>query len=203
MQRLLAALLFALLLGGCSTTEAPRKEAEKPKNEYVTGRVAFQKLLVQAHLWQPDAGPYAMESQYTKDAPVLEGRAGVWRGRFASPRHGAVKAYLWSGVTSSDAPEAGINPSAEDTYSPTNLSTQPFDLVYLKKDSSDALTVAQAHGGKKLTDKDPKQPIIFQLDWNPRTTKLIWHVVYGDSLPNAKLRVAVDATTGDFQAIEK
>ena len=202
MKRFAVALLLALSLAACSTDQGTKQE-EKPKDEYLTGRQAFQKMLIQAHLWAPDARPYEMESQYTKDAPPLEGKSGVWRAHFASAQRSASKPYSWSGLTSPDAPERGVSFSGEDSWSANNVNTAPFDLSYLKKDSSDALTVAQEHGGKKLTEKDPKQPIVFQLDWNPRTSMLVWHVIYGTGLQDAKLRVAVNATTGEFLAVEK
>jgi hypothetical protein len=202
MKRLAAALLVALFFVACSSNNETKNE-EKPKDEYITGRMSFQKLMIQAHLWAADARPYRLESQYTKGAPLLEGKAGVWRGNFASPSRAAVKAYTWSGVTADDAPERGVLPGTEDTFNPNNVSTQPFDLAYIKKDSNEALTVAQEHGGKKITDKDPKQPIVYVLDWNPRSSTLIWHVIYGDSAADAKLRIAVNATTGEFIAVEK
>ena len=202
MKRFAAALLVALFIVGCSGNNETKTE-EKPKDEYVTGRASFQKLLIQAHLWAADARPYMLESRYTKGAPVLQGKAGVWIGHFASPSRAAVKPYSWSGVTADDAPERGVLPGTEDTFNPNNVSTQPFDLAYIKKDSNDALTVAQEHGGKKITEKDPNQPIIYVLDWNARTSTLIWHVIYGDSIGGAKLRVAVNATTGEFIGVEK
>jgi hypothetical protein len=201
MKRLAVALLLTLALAACSSNNSDN--IDKPKDDYLTGRVAFQKLLIQAHLWAQDVAPYALESQYTPNAPVLEGKAGVWRAHFASASRSTVKPFTWSGLAASNPTEAGVMPGTEDTYNPSNISTKPFDLPYLKKDSTDALAVAQAHGGKKITDKDPKQPIVYMLDWNPRSDKLVWHVIYGDSIGDAKLRVAVDATTGDFLAVEK
>ena len=53
-----------------------------------------------------------------------------------------------------DAPSRGISPGSEDNYSPTNSSTQIFDVVFLKTDSDKALEVAQKHGGDKLLAKD-------------------------------------------------
>lgn len=203
MKRLSVALLLVLSLAACSTDQGAKQQPEKPKDEYLTGRQSFQKMLIQAHLWAADSRPYQIESQYTKDAPVLEGKAGVWRARFASAQRSASKPYTWSGVTSPDAPERGVSFSGDDSWSANNVNTAPFDLAYLKKDSNDALTIAQEHGGKKLTDKDPKQPIVFQLDWNPRTNTLVWHVIYGTGLEDAKLRIAVNATTGEFLAVEK
>ena len=75
----------------------------------------------------------------------------------------------------------GINPGTEDNYSPTNTSTQIFDVVFLKMDSDKALEVAQKHGGDKVLAKAPDTPILYMLDWSQPTNELIWHVIYGVS----------------------
>lgn len=41
------------------------------------------------------------------------------------------------------------------------------------------------------------------LDWDARQSQLIWHVIYGSSQDDAKLRIAVNATTGEFLRVEK
>ena len=114
-----------------------------------------------------------------------------------------MKMFVWSGLVGPDAPEKGISFSAEDTWNPTNTSTQPFNIGFLKTDSDAAYQVAQQHGGDKLTQKDPKQPIVFILDWDASKNELVWHVIYGSSADEAKLRVAVNAATGEFLRIEK
>jgi hypothetical protein len=43
----------------------------------------------------------------------------------------------------------------------------------------------------------------YVLDWNRRENNLVWHVIYGTDRDSAKLRVAVDATTGGFLRLEK
>ncbi|MDP9266958.1 MAG: hypothetical protein M3P27_01360 [Acidobacteriota bacterium] len=208
----LLALAVLVMLAGCSSepekspSEGGAKPAAKPTvaaNEYETGRVAFQKAYINARGWAADAKPFRLESQYTKDAPGALGKAGVWRAVFASTQRSSSKAFAWSGVTGPDAPAPGVASDAEGYWSPSNANTQPFDLNFLKQDSDKAVAVAQAHGGEKLTKKDPAQPIIFQLDWSPKESKLKWHVIYGTSLSDAKLRVAVDATTGEFLKVEK
>ena len=97
-----------------------------------------------------------------------------------------MKMFVWSGLVGPDAPEKGISFSAEDTWNPTNTSTQPFNIGFLKTDSDAAYQVAQQHGGDKLTKNE-----------------LVWHVIYGSSADEAKLRVAVNAATGEFLRIEK
>ena len=110
---------------------------------------------------------------------------------------------MWSSVAGPDAPERGINPGAEDGFSASNAFTRPFNLVYLKVDSDKAFEVAQQHGGSALLKKNPDLPVNYVLDWDPRRSELIWHVIYGTGLEDAKLRVAVNATSGDFLRIEK
>ncbi len=114
-----------------------------------------------------------------------------------------MKLFAWSGLVGPDAPEPGITFSAEDSWSPTNSSTQTFDIAFLKVDSDHAYEVAQKNGGDKLTKKDPKQPVIFVLDWDTTKNQLVWHVLYGNNPRDTKLRIAVDATSGEFIRIEK
>jgi len=114
-----------------------------------------------------------------------------------------MKMYVWSGLVGPDAPEQGISFSAEDTWSATNSSTVPFDMAFLKVDSDKAYEVAEKNGGDKLTKKDPKQPVTFQLSWDVTKNQLVWHVLYGDNPSEAKLRIAVDATSGAFLRVEK
>lgn len=100
-------------------------------------------------------------------------------------------------------PDRGISHSTEDTYNPNNASTQVFEFTRLKIDTDQAFAVGQKHGGEKLTRKDPSQPVVFLLDFDPKGYQLTWHVIYGaSSRGDAKLRVAVDATTGEYKKIE-
>ena len=114
-----------------------------------------------------------------------------------------MKLFSWSGLVGPDAPEQGISFSAEDSWSAGNTSTVPFDIAFLKVDSDKAYEIAQKNGGEKLTKKDPKQPVIFQLAWDSTKNQLVWHVIYGDTPTESKLRIAVDATTGLFIKVEK
>jgi hypothetical protein len=207
MKRFLLTTAVAALLAGCSSNpqpaEKPAAAKPEPETEVLTGRVAFQKLFVTARSWAPDAQPFRLESEAVKQAAGADGKAGIWRGYFASPSKRAVKPYLWSGVSGPDAPERGVSPGVEDTYSPSNTSTRPFDFAFLKSDSDKAFEVAQAHGGKKLLEADPQQPIKYLLLWDPSTNQLLWHVIYGTTDMDARLRIAVDASTGSFLRVEK
>src|SRR3974390_1226220 len=169
-------LLLTLLVSCSSETkpaaEPPAQPAAKPvpkEAQYETGRTAFQKMFLAARLWAPDVKPFRLQSQFTIDAPTAEGKAGLWRASFASPSKRMMKLFAWSGLVGPDAPEQGISFSAEDSWSPSNSSTVPFDIAFLKVDSDKAYEVAQKNGGDKLTKKDPKQPVIFQLAWAAST----------------------------------
>ncbi len=211
MRKLVIPCIALLILAGCSSNNPATNKSQSPSAakpapkpaEYETGRVAFQKMYLSARGWAADATPFRLQSQFAPDAPTAEGKAGLWRASFASPAKRMMKMFVWSGLVGPDAPERGITFSAEDTWNPTNTSTQPFNVGFLKTDSDAAYEIAQQHGGDKLTKKDPQQPVVFVLDWDASKNELVWHVIYGSSADEAKLRVAVSATTGEFLRIEK
>jgi len=206
MKKLLMAMLGLTILTGCTSEPAKPVQTEKLKpktTEAVTGRTAFQKLYISARGWARDAQPYRLESQITADWKGKDGKSAVWRGYFASPSQRGVKPFIWSGSQAPDAPSPGITPGNEDTYNPTNSSTRVFDSAFIKLDSDKALEVAQKHGGDKILQKNPDNPIVYVLNWDGVTNELIWHVIYGDSPEDAKLRVAVNASNGEFLRVEK
>ena len=208
MRRMPIALLALIFLAGCSS-EAPKPAAspaakEPPKQETVTGRVAFQKFYQTARLWAADARCFRLESDITQESPGRDGTSGVWRAYFASTARNASKQFVWSGLTASDAPARGVAPvGGEQAFSAANLSTQPFDIAFLKVDSDQALAVAQKHGGEAILKKDPNQPVRYILSWNSKKNQLEWHVIYGTAELDAKLNVAVNASTGGFERVEK
>ncbi|HLB87256.1 MAG TPA: hypothetical protein VJK29_06360 [Terriglobales bacterium] len=206
MKKLLMAMLVLALMAGCSSEPSKPAQTGKPQAkapELVTGRAAFQKAYIAARGWARDVQPYRLESLLTTDSKGKDGKSAVWRASFASATQHGVKPFVWSGEDAPDAPSRGISPGTEDNYSPTNSSTQVFDIAFLKVDSDKALEVAQKHGGDKLLEKDPDTPILYVLDWSRPTNELIWHVIYGNSRDNAKLTVAVNAATGEFIRVEK
>lgn len=214
MRKISLALSIAFLLGllACSSgtppkpaasTSAPVKKEEPAAPVAYSGREAFQKMYAAAHLWAPDARPYRLESSAFKDFTGNDGKAVIWRAGFASAARRSIKAFVLSGAHSDDAPSFGVSSGTEDTYNPSNSSTQVFDPSFLKVDSDKALEPAQKHGGEKILKQDPKEPVLYLLDWNPRENILTWHVIYGNNPSDAKLRVAVNASTGAFERVEK
>ncbi len=200
---ILPLLAFAFLTGcssGPSTSDNAKPVVKDP--EYVTGRTAFQKMYASARGWQRDAQGYQLESQFTQDFHGKDGKSGLWRGSFGSATQRTSKTYTWSGSNASDAPERGITPSPEDSFSPTNTSTHAFDMAFLKIDSDQALAVALKHGGDKLMVKDANQPVLYRLNWATAENMLVWHVMFGASSSEVKLNVIVNASTGDFVRAE-
>ena len=195
MKKLFVAILAAGLMAGCSSEPSKPITAEKPQPkapEEITGSSAFYKCYASARLWAPDAQPYRVESGGTKSR---DGKSGEWRVGFASPSLRTTKSYTWA--------NGDISHGVDDTYSPTNSSTQIFNVQFLKVDTDKAFAIAQQHGGDKLLEKEPDTPVLYVLEWNRQTNELLWHVIYGTDRDTAKLRVAVNASTGEFSKVEK
>jgi hypothetical protein len=206
-RRLLLAIPLAILalLMACNSNAPKTPEAKpEPKGpDLLTARAAFQKLFIAARNYAADVRPFRIESTPTTDGNGHEGKSAIWQTSFASPTHRGVKPFIWSGSAVPDAPSRGVSPGNEDVYNPGNASTQVFDVAFLKVDSDQAFAVAQKHGGEKILEKDPATPVIYVCDWNHNTNELVWHVIYGSSRDNAKLTVAVNASTGEFIRVEK
>ncbi len=192
----LVVIIFASLMAGCSSNQPATAEKPKPKPpEALTGRAGFQKCFIAARGWARDAQLYRLESEITPEFNGRDGKASVWRAYFGSTLQHGAKPYMWS--------NGEVSPGTEDTYSPTNTSTQVFDIAFLKTDSDQAFKAAQEHGGDKLLEKSPDTPVFYILDWDRSTNMLFWHVMYGPDRDNVKLRIAVNASTGEFVKVEK
>ena len=201
----LLALGVMLAMGNaCSDNKpaAPEKPEVKPP-DVIGARSAFQKAYVAARGWNQDAQPYRIESVATSEANGHDGKWSVWRSSFASPSARSVKTFTWSGSNADGAPPRGVNPGVEDSYSPSNASTQVFDAQFLQKDSEQALDTAKKHGGDKVLTEAPDTPVMYVCDWNHNTNQLVWHVIFGPAREGAKLVVLVDASSGQFIRVEK
>ena len=199
-------LIAVSFLIGCSSESGKPAETAKPEPkgpELLTARSAFQKVYVAARGWNQDAKPFRLEAIVTPDGNGQDGKWAEWRGSFASANAHSAKPYTWSGSAASGAPERGVNPGIEDSYSPSNASTQVFDMAFLKIDSDQAFASTQKHGGDKILEKAPDTPVFYICDWNHNTNELVWHVIYGANRDTAKLTVAVNASSGEFIRVEK
>jgi hypothetical protein len=201
-----AALLILLaLLVACdsNSTRPPEAKPESKAPELLTGRAAFQKVFIAARNYAADVKPFRIESTPSADGNGHDGKSAIWRASFASAAQHGVKPFIWSGSNATDAPPRGVSPGNEDTYNPSNASTQIFDVAFLKVDSDQAFAEAQKHGGDKVLEKDATTPVLYICDWNHNTNELVWHVIYGGSRETAKLTVAINASSGTFIRVEK
>jgi len=204
MKKLFVAILAAGLIllltwtAACSSEPAKPAASEMPQPkapEAITGSSAFFKCYISARIWAPDAQPYRVESYATANTKGRDGKAEEWRAGFASPSKHSTKSFTWA--------NGDISHGVDDTYSPTNSSTQIFNIQFLKVDTDKAFAVAQQHSGDKLLEKEPNTPVFYVLDWNRQANELLWHVIYGTDRDTAKLRVAVNASSGEFSRVEK
>jgi hypothetical protein len=186
------------LMAGCSSEPTNPTPAEKPQPkppEQITGSAAFYKCYISARGWAADAQPYRVQSEPTTDSKGRDGKAAEWRASFASPSLHTTRPYTWA--------LGDVSHSVEDAYSPTNSSTQIFNVQFLKTDTDKAFALAQEHGGEKLLQKEPDTPVLYVLEWDRQTNELLWHVIYGPDRDTAKLRIAINASTGLFSRVEK
>ena len=203
MKKLLVAMFALALMTACSSEAPKNTETAKPQPkppELLTARSALQKLYISAHGWGADARPYRVESTANADSNGRDGKSAIWHAGFASVAQRGTKPYTWSG---SEGPDRGVNPGIEDTYNPSNASTTAFDIAFLKIDSDKAFEVAQQHGGDKILEKSPDTPVLYILEWDRVNNLLVWHVIYGTSRSDAKLKIAVNATSGEYLRVEK
>src|SRR5271168_4053257 len=152
---ILAAGLTITMMPACSSEPAQPAPAEKPQPkaaEAITGSSALFKCYVSARLWSADAQPYRAESGSSSDVKGRDGKATEWRVGFASPSKRATKTFTWA--------NGDISHGVDDTYSPSNSSTQIFNIQFLETDTDKAFTIAQQHGGEKLLEKEPDTPVL-------------------------------------------
>jgi hypothetical protein len=191
-------LALAVFCLGCDSDPKPAsKDTQPAAPQLETGRFALQKMLAPARFWSPDAQPIRMESTNLKGTNGHDGKAVFWRATFASPGRQKAEPFTWAGMATDDGTR-GVNHGAEDMYNPANRTARAFDLNFLKIDTDKAFEVAQEHGGKQLTEKDPKVSVGYLLDFDVQSSALRWHVIYGGSESNGKLTVIVDASSGLF-----
>jgi hypothetical protein len=185
-------------MSGCSSEPskpAPAETSQPKAPQTTTGSSAFFKCYVSARGWAVDVQPYRVESHASADAKGRDGKSGDWSVGFASSSLHSVKSYTWS--------NGDISHGVDDNYSPSNSNTQVFDVQALKVDTDKAFAVAQEHGGDQLLQKEPDTPVLYVLAWDRPTNRVLWHVIYGTNPETAKLRVAVNATSGEFLRVEK
>jgi len=206
--RLSAVLIALTIMVGCSTgtnepsgATAPEKPAVKQPTLY-TAKDCFGSMLNLAKRWDPGSMPFHMESEANAEATGQDGKATVWHGYFASRTRGTMKTVTCSGSYLPGAPARGFTDAPETPYA-SNIPTLMFDASLFLTDSDKAFAATLDHGGSALIKKDPKQPVIFSLDWDPRKKEVRWTVIYGKTLADREGLAVVDARTGAFLSAGK
>ena len=206
MLRVTAVLLVLIALVGCSSQPAQPAGGAQPKAAapavpkeptLYTAKQCFNSMVSLAQRWQPDAMPFHLESDFNADATGQEGKASVWRGFFASRGRGMMRTFICSGSNLADAPPNGFTDTAEVAYG-GNVPALLFLPSYFLTDSDKVYAATLDHGGKPLLEKDPKQPVIYLLDWDPKKKELVWAVIYGKSQSERQGLALVSARTGGF-----
>jgi hypothetical protein len=196
-------IFLALILIGCGSqppaTSSPSTTASQAQVEptLYTAKQCFGSMVNLAQRWQPDALPFHMESELTTEATGQDGKATIWRAIFASQSRGTMKSFVCSGSREPSAPARGYTSSAESPY-PPNVPALVFDPAYFQNDSDKTFATTLEHGGASIVKQDPKQPVVYLLDWDPRQKALLWTVIYGRAQADRKGVCVVNAATGAF-----
>ena len=183
--------------GGDQLKNASTTQTQKKEPSLYTARSCFTRMADMAQRWSPDALPFHLESDLNAESTGQAGQATVWRALFASQSRRTFKTYTCSGSRLPDAPPLGVTASAEMPYSP-NVPSLQFVPSYLQTDSDIAFAILQGHGGADLIKKDPKQPVLYLLAWDPKQKALLWYVTYGKSATERKGIGVINASTGAF-----
>jgi len=201
----LSAVLLTMLIG-CSSTQPTSTEttgAAKPKEPTLyTAKGCFGSMVNLAQRWDPGAQPFHLESETNAEATGQDGKATVWRGFFASRTRRTMKSIVCSGSYLPSAPARGFTDTTETPYA-ANVPGLVFEPSYFLIDSDKAFAATLDHGGADLIKKDPKQPIIYSLDWDPKRKELVWLVIYGKSGADRQGLGVVSARNGAFLSAAK
>ena len=200
-----AILMSAVIMIACSSaptpsaTQSPTPPPAPEKKDPVlyTGKNCLSQIANAAARWQPDAMPVHLESYLNAESTGHDGKSTIWRAMFASTGRSTNRTFACSGSRLKEEPSIGVTGSAEIASSPdmVRLMFQPMLLII---DSDKAFATAQENGGANILKKDPQQPILYSLDWDPKKKQLVWGVMYGSSRSDSKGVGVVDATTGKF-----
>ncbi len=196
-----------LMIVGCSSqsptssgntpTPTPSQTTAKKEPVPYTAKSCLSQMTGFAARWQQDALPFHMESGLNAESTGHDGKSTIWRAMFASPGRRTYRTFTCSGSRLLEEAPIGVTSSAETAYGP-DVPPLIFQSVYLSADSDKAFALAQEKGGAKLLEKDPQQPVVYSLDWDPKHRQLLWSVIYGTARNDSKGIGVIDASTGKF-----
>ncbi len=206
---LLIVLVAALLLISCSkqptqpatqtTTASTASQPVKKEPVLSTGHDALEKMQGYAQKqWSSDAVPVHLESETTSEANGKDGKATIWRAVFISPSRQMARHYVWSGSVLKDSPPLGVTAKMAEIPIAPEMSGNGFPTFLLKTDSDKAFAIAQEHGGGKLMQKFPEQPVNYIVELDHTKNAPVWLVIYGTDMQNKKGYGAIHGMTGAF-----
>jgi hypothetical protein len=178
-----------------SAASASQPEQKEPV--LYTAKQCFTNMVNLAQRWQTDALPFHFESELTTETTGQGGKSTIWRALFVSQHRGAMKGFICSGSRLPSSPAIGFTSTPETAYA-ANVPALMFHPSYFQYDSDKTFAVTLAHGGAAIIKQDPKQPVIYLLDWDPKQKELLWQVIYGKSQLERKGLCVVNAATGAF-----
>jgi hypothetical protein len=201
-----AILLSGVIFVACSSaptspsttpSSTPSPAAEKKEPVLYTGKNCLSQMANVAARWQPDAMPVHMESYLNAESTGQDGKSTIWRAMFASAGRGTNRTFTCSGSRLKEEAPIGVTGTAE-TASPPDMSRLMFQPMLLIVDSDKAYATAQENGGANILKKNPQQPVLYSLDWDPQKKELVWGVMYGASRSESKGVGVINASTGKF-----
>jgi len=199
----------SLVLSACgSAPKTPSSESaataapEKKQPVFYTAKNCMSQMQSAAVRWQADAMPIHMESGLNAESNGQNGKSTIWQGMFASPSRGTWRSFTCSGSRLKEEPAIGVTGSMEMASSP-QTATAMFQPLLLIVDSDKAYETAQENGGANILKKNPDQPVLYSLNWDAKTRKLVWAVMYGTSRSDSKGMGLIDATSGKYLGVAK
>ena len=191
--------VLLLLLTCCSETPKTEatKEPEKPAEQPLSGRQAFQRMYPAARIWATDAQPLQLRSIDLQDVKAERGKAGAWQAIFVSATLGKARSYTFSVNEAPGNLHQGVFAGLEESWSGPRGQSTPFDIAAIKTDSDEAYRTAAQHGADYIK-KNPTKPVSFVLERTNRFPDPTWRVIWGESVGTSDFSVFVDASTGKY-----
>ena len=188
-----------LLLAGCS--EAPKteaaKEPDKPAEQPLTGRQAFQRMYPAARTWATDAQPMQLRSIDLQEVKTEKGKSGAWQAIFVSTSLGKARSYTFSVIDAPGNLHQGVFAGLQESWAGPRGQATPFEIAAIKTDSDEAYRTA-AKQSAEYVKKNPSKPVSFLLERNTRFPDPTWRVIWGESVGTSDYSVFVDAATGKY-----
>lgn len=188
--------VFALMLGGCSSTStAPAAKKEVKPVEPIGGQSALFYMYQAARQWKSDAQILTVENMNMDAVKPVDGKYGAWRATFVSLTSKSQRVFTY-GVQEEGAIRKGTYSGSEAVYA-ARPRVFPIPIQKVKVDTPAALETARKEL-KPIIDKNPDQPIQYLMEWTYQTPNPAWRVYVGSSVSASLGSVYVDADTGKF-----